>query len=233
MPEVISKYKQVFILGTSHISSSSVRTIRTFCKDHEPDIIAVELDKQRLHGLLHDVPSRARISDIRRIGLKGFLFAVIGSWVQKKLGKIVDLKPGSDMKAAALIAIKEKKSLALIDQDIEKTLRRFSKTLSWREKWQFVKDIFSFTFFKKREMKRMGLHDIDLSKVPPKELIIKLIDELKAKYPNVYKVLIEERNKHMASAIKKMMEQNPDKKIFVVVGAGHVQGLLEELKLYK
>ena len=69
--------------------------------------------------------------------------------------------------------------------------------------------------------------DFDLRKVPDKKIIKKLIDKLKERYPNLYKVLIEERNKVIAHNLKKLMEQNPDKKILVILGAGHVDDVLE------
>ena len=95
----------------------------------------------------------------------------------------------------AASAVKAK--IALIDQDIAITLKRLSKVFTFREKMRVLKDILKFMFFRKKTMKEMGLKKInfDLRKVPSQDLIEKLMDQLKIKYPSIYEVLIDERNK--------------------------------------
>jgi pheromone shutdown protein TraB len=149
---------------------------------------------------------------------------LIGAWAEKKLGKIVGVSPGSEMKKAAELAKKNKMKIALVDQDIEITLKRFSKALTWKEKWNFVADIAKAVVFRKKVV------EFDLTKVPSKKVIKKLVNKVKDRYPNIYKVLIEERNYVMAQNIKNVMAQNPDKKILAIIGAGHEDDILELIK---
>ena len=74
--------------------------------------------------------------------------------------------------------------------------------------------------------------EFDLRKVPEEELISKLLRQVKKRYPSLYKVLITDRNKLMASRLSYLMEKNPDKKILAIVGAGHVDGIMRMLKSY-
>ena len=60
--------------------------------------------------------------------------------------------------------------------------------------------------------------------------IKKLTDKLKEGYPNVYKVLIEERNQVIANNIKNLMESNQNKKILVILGAGHIDDVISLIK---
>ena len=53
---------------------------------------------------------------------------------------------------------------------------------------------------------------------------------MKKKYPNVYSILVEERNKKIANNIVRLMQKNPEAKILIVIGAGHEEGMLEEIK---
>jgi pheromone shutdown-related protein TraB len=223
-------YRNLWIIGTSHIAKESVNDIKKFIEDETPDIVAVELDKRRLYALLHNVKSKLQLRDVKHIGFKGFLFASFGSWMQKKLGKMVKVDPGADMKAAAKLAMKKKLKLALIDQDIMVTLKEFSRRLTWRERFRFVGDIFKFTFFKKREMKRLGIENLDLTRVPEEKLVKKLIAEMKNRYPNVHKVLVGDRNKFMARNLTILMLSHPDAKILAVVGAGHKEEMLAIVK---
>lgn len=208
----------------------SVKQIRRFIEEEEPGLIAVELDQRRLYALLHNVKNKVGLRDIMRVGLKGYLFAVLGSWAQKKLGGIVKVEPGADMKTAAKLAIKNKIQLALIDRDIALTLKEFSRRLTWRERFRFIGDIFRFTFFRKREMKRLGIANLDLTKVPEEKLIETLMKEMKTKYPNVYGVLVDDRNKIMARNLELLMRRKPSDKILAVVGAGHQKDILALVK---
>jgi pheromone shutdown-related protein TraB len=216
-------YKNLYLLGTSHISKDSIKEINDIFENQKPDIVAVELDKQRYLALSSNQKPSLGLENIFKIGLKGYLFMVIGHYVQQKLGHIVKVKPGSDMIEAVKLAKKNKVTLELIDQDINITLKKFSKYFSWKEKFTLLKDIFQAFFFKKTVQ-------FDISKVPEKKIITKMIDELKIKYPNIYFVLIEDRNNFMAKKLFKIMRFNPSKKIFCVVGAGHEEGMIKKIK---
>ncbi|MDP7506147.1 MAG: TraB/GumN family protein [Candidatus Woesearchaeota archaeon] len=218
------KFKNLIIVGTSHIAKQSMREVEEAVSNNKPDIIAIELDRRRFIALMHKKKGkkdRIRLRDIRRIGVKGYLFSLIGGYVQKKLGKIVGVVPGSDMKKAIKLAKKNNLQIALIDQDIEVTLKKFSKSFTWREKWHIVADIFKGIFFRKNVVQ------FDLSKVPDEQVIKKMMKEVKVRYPNLYRVLVTERNKIMAVNLFKIMKEHPDKKILAVVGAGHAEDMMK------
>ena len=204
---------------------------RNEIKNNTPDIVAVELDKKRLAALLSERQSRFSFYNMWKVGIKGYLFALLGSWGSKKLGKLVGAVPGQEMLEAINLAKKNKLDIALIDQDIEITLRNFSKALTWKEKWRFVKEIFRAVFRRKEVEKELGIDakSFDLTKVPSAELIKKLTGLMKEKYPNIYHVLVYERNVYMAKNIIHLIKYNKDKKILVIVGAGHVEGIVELL----
>lgn len=218
------------LIGTSHIAQQSIEEIKTAIENHKPNIIAVELDAARFHSLLQNKRSKITLSTIKQIGIKGYLFVLIGSYIQKKLAKIVGTTPGSDMLTAIKHAKAKSIPLALIDQPIYITIRRFSQTLSWKERWNFLADIFRGIFFWKSQMKRYGLDTIDLQKVPEEKLIQKLISHLKTRYPNIYKTLIDERNHFMEARLKEIAAQNTVATILVVIGAGHKEFLQKACK---
>lgn len=225
------KYKNLTIIGTSHISRQSLKEVDAAIKKIEPDIVALELDKKRFFALVYERGRKINIKDIKRIGIKGYLFNLIGAWVEKKLGKIVGVKPGSEMLVAAKLAKKYKAKIALVDQDIEITLSRLSRSITWKEKIRFIWDLIKGIFLGKRQLKKIGIQRIDLTKVPSKKVIRKLTRHVKKRYPNVYKVLVDERNRVIASNIAKLMERYPDKKILAVIGAGHEEDVLKIVKM--
>ena len=216
------RYKNLVFLGTSHIAKQSLGEVKKRIEEEKPSIIALELDRKRLHALMSKAQRKIELRSIRSIGLKGFLFSLFGAWAERKLGKLVGVAPGSEMKEAVRIAKKENIEIALIDQDIEVTLQKLSKAITWKEKLNFFVDLLKALFIRKNEI------EFDLATVPDKKIIKKLTGRLKERYPNFYKVLIEERNVVIANNIRKLMSSN--KKILVILGAGHVDEVLELVK---
>ena len=223
----MNNYHNLYILGTSHISKQSIDEINQSFDKIKPSILAVELDKQRVHALLSNKkPKGPSFYDIKKIGINGFFFALIGSWASRKLGKIVGVTPGSEMKSAVVLAKKNKVNVALIDQDIRITLKKFSKSFTWKEKWNIFVDIFKGLVLRKKD----PLLNFDLSKVPHKKIVRMMISRLEERYPNMYKVLIDERNYYMARKLKKLMADFPDKNILAIVGAGHEEAIMDILR---
>jgi pheromone shutdown-related protein TraB len=225
-------YKNLILIGSSHVSKDSINEVKRTIETEKPGIVAVELDKDRLTALLH---KKKRGLFVRGVGFKGAVFAALGAWIEKKIGQVVKVEPGSEMKMAIVMAKKQNASVALIDQHINITLRRFSQTITWKEKWHFLVDLVLGVIMPKRQMKEMNLKQTDMYGVPPKETIKRILLFVKKRYPNVYNVLVHERNIVMANNLAHLMRQYPDKKIVAVVGAGHEDEMMKLIKekLYK
>ena len=127
------------------------------------------------------------------------------------------------MKIAIQIAKKINAKIALIDQPVDITLKKLTKT-PLKEKLRFVKDILRDIFIKKQRI------EFDLTKVPSQSLINKLIKKLKKDYPYIYQVLIKERNQIMAKNLYNLMLNN--KSVVAIVGAGHKKEILNLIKCH-
>lgn len=226
------QYENLILIGSSHVSSESVSLVKKTIEEEKPGVVAVELDSDRLEAMFS---KKKRTLFMRGVGVKGMLFGLIGAWVEKKIGKVVGVEPGSEMKAAINLARKNHIKLALIDQNIAITLRRFSQTITWKEKLNFVEDILRGIITPKKQMKKIKVTNDDLSKVPDEKTIKKLIDYAKKRYPNFYNILVHERNIIMANNLVHVMNHYPNEKIVAVVGAGHKEAMMKLIreKLYK
>lgn len=212
----------IYLIGTSHIARESVQQVKETIEKIRPRIVAVELDAKRFTALMS---KKRKISwkDVRYLGVKGFLFNLVGAAIERKLGKLVRTPPGSEIKAATESARQVNARIALIDRDIALTLKSLTRGLTWKEKFRFVKEVFLAMINKAPKMQ------FDLQKVPDTELILKLTTELKKKYPSAYRSLITERDEHMAKVLNKISMSYPQEKIVAVVGAGHVEGITQRL----
>jgi len=214
-------YKNLVLIGTSHISPESVKEVELEVIRNKPDVVAIELDLARFKAMMSNKKRKISFKDIRKIGVKGFLITLIGGYVERKLGKLTGVAPGSEMIKAIKVSRKINCDLALIDDDIGKVMKRLGKGISWREKLRFVWELIKSPFSRTRVK-------FDLNKVPSKKVINKLTSKLKEDYPSVYKILIEERNHYLANNLRKLMEKYG--KVIGVVGAGHEDEIVNLIK---
>jgi len=218
------KFGNLTIVGTSHVSADSVKEVERVLLAVRPEIVALELDFPRFRSLLSPKRRGPSIGDIRRVGLKGFLFNLVGAWAEKKIGDVVGVSPGSEMLKAVQVCNKLGCDIALIDQDISITLNRLSKGITWKERFRFVFDLVKAFFVRKPVI------DFDLRKVPPQNVVDKLISKVRKDYPSFYRVLIAERNVYMSKNLYNLLSLN--KKVVAIVGAGHESELVGLIKGY-
>ncbi|MBN2142942.1 TraB/GumN family protein [Candidatus Woesearchaeota archaeon] len=218
----MQRFHNLDLIGTSHISEESIREIEREFHAWNPTIVAVELDRGRLQSLLENAKPSYSPALIREVGVTGYLFVLIGGLIQRKLGNLVGVIPGSEMKSAVLLAKDNQRKVALIDQDVRVTLRRFSKLFGFKEKFRIFIDLFRGPFIKDLQF--------DIRKVPSKQAIKRLIGFTKNRYPGFYAALIGERNEYMARKLVHLMKRDENERILAVVGAGHEEEMMSIIR---
>ncbi len=194
------------VYGTSHVSEESLDLIQQKIEEHDPDIVALELDFARLQGLLNGERNS-----------RGPLFIRAVRWFQEWVGSRTGVMPGDEMVHAYEIAARDGREIALIDQDIQVTVSRL-KSVSTAEKVRAGLHFLAGFF---------GSAGFDISKIPEEELVEQLLEQMRFKFPGLYRVLVEERNRYMVRALEKLQEDNPDSDIIAFVGAAHSREIRE------
>jgi len=212
----------IYILGTAHVSEDSIKEVEEAINEIDPDLIAVELDSERFLALINgENKNNINIWDVLKSGDIGlFLFHTILAGFQKEIGKKFNIKPGSEMKKAIELAKLYKKPLYLIDRPIDITLRRALNSMSLKEKLNLLFQLFEDNG-----------EVIKLDKKSIREMVNnaeELVEILKDLSPTLYRVFVDERDRYMA---KNIFDTSIGReKILVVVGAGHVKGIIDYLK---
>jgi len=213
----------IYILGTAHVSEDSIRKVEEVINEIDPDLIAVELDSERFLALINEEDNNLKNVNIWKVLKSGdiglFLFHTILASFQKEIGEKFNIKPGSEMKRAVELAKLYKKPLYLIDRPIDITLRRALGSMPLKEKLKLFYQLFEGGDIK------------ELDKKSIREMINnaqELVEILKDLSPTLYRVFVDERDKYMAKNI--FDTSIGRKKILVVVGAGHVKGIVDYLK---
>ena len=219
---------KITLIGSSHIARDSVKLIRTEILKEKPELVAVELDQDRMYSLFNK-ETKIKLSTIKKIGLMGFLFTFIGKALQDKLGKLVGITPGSDIRSAIIYGKEVGATICLIDKNI-KTIAKDISNIPFFEKIKIIGYLLGALIYAPFASIFKSKKGIDISKVPSEQIIEDAIKEFKEKFPKLYDILIESRNKHMASILNFLGKKNPDVKIIAVVGAGHISGIKDILK---
>lgn len=198
----------IHVYGTSHVSQESLDVIDEAFEEHDPDLVALELDLLRLNALLTDETQRGGTLLMRM--LKKF---------QDVIGSKTGLMPGREMLYAYRRAVAEDREIALIDQDIRVTTQRLN-SLGRKEKVRAALSIIGGLVLPGR---------MNLAAIPGEEDIEIMADELETHFPGFHRVLLEERNQVMISALKHLQEEDPDTQIVALVGAAHRKSLEDAL----
>ena len=210
--------ERVRVLGTAHVSSTSVAAVKEQIEAFKPDIVAVELCASRHSALTSN----------RRLDKEGLLKVVkegkaplvmlqsLLAAEQRKMGLDEGEQPGAELLAAVQTAEEANLEVALIDRDIQTTLRRAWKRMKFFEKVKILWSLLGEEEDEEAPEVSQLLEDQDL--------LTSLMEELRTFSPGAGSVLIDERDAYLAGKIS-ALEQNSDKRILAVVGAGHLKGI--------
>jgi len=208
--------KEIFLVGTAHISKKSTEEVGNTIKKEKPDVVAVELCESRYHALKNK--QSWQDTEIKQVIKEGqtylFLSSLILSNFQRKLGKDLGIEAGAEMLAAIDAAKKAKAKLVFLDRDIQVTLRRAFASMTLFEKAKIVKSLFFDTL-------TAEVDEEFIEALKEKGAIQDAMNELAKAAPSVKRILVDERDVYMAG----MLQRVKGKKIVAVVGAGHVEGI--------
>lgn len=215
--------KEIILVGTAHVSRQSVTEVQEVIETEKPDSVCIELCDSRYESVLDQ--DRWRKMDIVKVikDNKAVLLLVnlALSTFQGKIAQQFGIKPGQEMLQGMNSAKEIGAQLVLADRDIQTTFLRIWRSLGFLAKskliWLILMSVLSDEELSEEELEKLKSEDI---------LMIAL-QEFAGTFPELKKVLIDERDMYLAQKIK----EAPGTKIVAIVGAGHVPGILEQINL--
>ena len=194
----------LMIIGTAHVIDLS-SPLEGFIREFNPNIIALELDRERWFALQ---------SKTKRTG--GPLLLRILSEIQRNLGNYFGSSPGSEMVIAGNIGRALGADIKLIDKPILPTLMGAWRNMPWVEFWRFIKD----TIFSLIQDNSTNL--VNSIKTGDFTEELKVFSE---DYPVTKFHLIDKRDIFMSKNLVKLFRNNKNSRIAAIVGEGHVDGM--------
>ena len=219
--------REFILLGTAHISQESIVQVTSSIRQEQPDCVAIELDEQRYASMKN--PEAWKNLDIVKVLKSGQGFVLMANLIlssfQKRMGADVGVKPGEEMKAAIAVAEELNIPAVMVDRPIQMTLKRaWAKNSLWG-KCKLLAVLLSSAF----EKSEISAEEIE--KLKNESEMDSMMNEIAAYLPAVKAVLIDERDRYLASHIwEAQVNGAPAKKTVAVLGAGHLPGVVRHLE---
>lgn len=214
--------REIWLVGTAHVSQRSVDLVREVIEREQPDAVCIELDAGRYEALSQEkkFAEQDLREVLRRKQIATLLLNLILASYQRRLGLELGVAPGSELLEAAKVAEENGIPIALCDRDVRITLRRAWQSLSWWERLRLLSEL-GASLFESPE-----ISEDELARLRDQDVVTEVMNELGRLMPDLKRVLIDERDAYLAHEIL----ETPGRKIVAVVGAGHVDGMRGRLE---
>lgn len=215
------KDKEIYLVKTAHVSKNSINDVKECIVEVKPDAICIELDEDRYKKISD--PEKWSDTDIVKVIKEkkvGFLLVnLILASFQRRMAINMDSNSGGEM----LEGIKQAKELnvplVLADRPIKTTFSRIWNSLGLYEKSKLLVSIIGSIFDDEE------ISEEDLQALKEADALETALNEVGKEFPNVKKMLVDERDAYLSSKIK-----NADgKKIVAIIGAAHAGGIERNL----
>lgn len=215
--------KEVIMVGTAHVSKTSIEEVRDTIRDERPVAVAVELCQAR-YDIMRN-PLAWQNMDIFKVVKEkktAFLMAnLVMASFQRRIGERLGVKPGDEMRAAIEEAEANGMEVVLVDRNVQITLARVWRSLGFKEKMKLLYGALLSIF----EVEELGEKDIE--KLKEKDVLTAAVEEMARYAPTIKEVLIDERDAYMA---RKIADISLPGRVVGVIGAGHMKGILSQIE---
>lgn len=197
----------ITLIGVGHVFDIDAQ-VRERIAEARPTVVCIELDRARYISLM--TGPRGRGGPLLYNAL-----ALFQKWIARKYGSDV----GREMIAAVDSARELGADVAFIDMDAAVVFQKFWSGMSFEERVKMVVALISSLFVRRKSVEQ------EIEKFEEDgEAYLEAFGE---EFPSIRKVLIDDRDAHMARAIRELSETHEN--LVAVIGDGHVEGVRRHL----
>uniref|UniRef100_A0A2S2QT17 TraB domain-containing protein n=1 Tax=Sipha flava TaxID=143950 RepID=A0A2S2QT17_9HEMI len=229
----------VYLVGTAHFSKESQEDVAQVINAVKPDIIVIELCYNRNSILSIDESTIANVSgitleglqnSIKKLGFTQGIFYQLMINISAKISHDLGMVPGGEFRRAVDEAKKYDSYVYLGDRPVDITIKRVISMLSWPKIIRLLAHLLFTADFK--------ITKEDVEKFKNKDMLETLMIEMAADYPELEKVIVDERDKFLTYSLQNCAGFEIDKTglkpnsyfskpqvIVGVVGLGHLAGI--------
>ena len=211
---------RVVFVSVIHTDFDSIERVRSTVKNVSPDVVAVELDKERYEQLMNQSedpelppPSSNEVENLlQQIAL-----------LERNLGQVVGSGVGNEMRAAIEEGREIGAKIALVDRPLRDTIGALMRVP--------LDEIYKLMgLFPQASEDIEGGNALDLiSMLKEDGTVDSLMEEFETEFPALFDVLVKQRDEYVAQALLTILN-DVQGKIVVVLGAGHIEGVKSTLE---
>ncbi len=207
----------IVLIGTGHVFDLSSSLIRVF-DEKNPDIVCVELDKQRYNAIMMKRSNPEAFKEARKN--LPFIYKLLARF-QENLANEYGVSAGDEMLAAVNYAQSHQIPVEFIDMNAQHLFTKMWRSMPITEKFRLLfSGVGGLFVSKKRVEEELKNFQKDFDSY---------IEKIGEKFPTIKKTLIDKRNEYMVNRLENLNEQYQN--IISCIGDGHIPGmskLLEE-----
>ena len=214
------------IIGTAHVSRASAEAVKELAGSGDFDAIAVELCQARYDALTAERKwTDLDLYKVIRQGKAGLVMANLAlSAYQRRIAEQFGIEPGAEMRAAAVAAKERNLPLQLVDRDLATTLRRSYASVPW------YKRLYLMTGLALGMISSEEIDEEAIEKLKEGDILESTFTEFAEQSPELFEALISERDRYMAARLREENSDADGRKVLLVIGAGHMEGLSSHLE---
>lgn len=217
---------EYLLLGTAHVSRKSVEAVQYLARNEALDAIAVELCASRHQALVN--PERIQQMDLFAVLREGKASMVAAnlalSAYQRRLAEQFGITPGAELRAGIEAAAERGLPLWLIDRDVGTTLKRAYRAMGFWGRARILAGLMASM------VSNDPVSEDEIERLKQGDMLESAFSEFARQSAPLYEALIHERDRYMAARLRAEAAQLAPRRVLVVVGAGHLQGLAEALR---
>jgi pheromone shutdown protein TraB len=204
------------LIGVGHVFHIGPQ-IQRIIREENPGAVCLELDRARYESLMRGPPGNRELPPGTPAA-----YRKLAKFQQEMADHFGAAEVGGEMRAAAEAAGEVGAQVVLVDADAQQLVKKIGSEMGVIERLRFF-----------WEMLRLRLGRAKAGKIEEEvarlqEDPTQMIEELGKKFPTVKRVLLDERNDHMATGIRRAASEND--RVVAVLGDGHIDGIAALLK---
>jgi len=201
----------ITLIGTGHVFDLSSALIENL-DEKKPDVICVELDKQRYNALIMKHTSPESYKNAKRNA--PIIYKLLARF-QESMAKEYGVNAGDEMLTAIKYAQSHQIPLEFIDMNAQNLFTKMLRSMSMSEKFRLLLSGFGGMFVSKKRVEN------ELKRIEGK--FETYIEQIGSKFPTIKRTLIDDRNLHMKKKLIQLMENHEN--IVACIGDGHIPGI--------
>ncbi len=226
MATVMIGDSRITLLGTAHVSRTSAEKVKELIETGDYDAVAVELCPSRYSSIVNpDALAKMDLFQVIREGKASMVAAslALGAF-QQKAAEQMGIQPGAEMREAIDCAKAATLPVLLVDREVGTTLKRIYRNVPWWRRMNLIAGLVASVVSSEK------VSEEEIERLKEGDILESTFAQFAEEEQDLFKPLIGERDHYMVARLQQEVAKHPHENILVVIGAGHLAGMVKRFE---